>query len=122
VTEKTPVANSEQRLHSVLGTLEECRAALIGSNDRETALSVSVAILKLRMKLNRMADSELKALCDAISPDEAAEGSREPKSVQGPPASAAQAGQIAARFFEPGIPPSRFAGTNCARAGAMPHW
>jgi hypothetical protein len=83
VTEKTPVANSEQRLHSVLGTLEECRAVLIGSNDRETALSVSVAILKLRMKLNRIADSELKALCDAISPDEAPEGSREPKSLQG---------------------------------------
>jgi hypothetical protein len=45
---------------------------------------VSVAILELRMKLNRVADSELKALCDAMLPDEApAERSQEPKSPQG---------------------------------------
>lgn len=68
---KKLVANSEQRSYSVLATLEECRAALIGNNDRETAFLVSVAILELRMKLNRIADSELKALCDAMSPDEA---------------------------------------------------
>src|SRR5229473_3541480 len=70
VTEKTLVANSEARLHSILATLEECRAALIDSSDRETAQLVSVAILELRMKLNRIADSDLKALCDAMLPDE----------------------------------------------------
>src|ERR1700694_3687779 len=82
-TEKTPVANSE-RLHSVLATLEDCRTVLIDRSDRETALLVSVAVLDLRMKLNRIADSELKALCDAMLPDEApAETSQEPKSPQG---------------------------------------
>jgi hypothetical protein len=74
------VANSEERLRSVLATLEQCRAALIDS-DPQTALLVSVAILELRMKLNKIADSELKALCDAMAPDDAPEqGSQEPKS------------------------------------------
>ena len=82
VTEKTLVANSEERLRSVLATLEECRAALIDS-DRQTALLVPVAILELRMKLNKIADSELKALCDAMEPDDPAQGSQEQKSPQG---------------------------------------
>jgi hypothetical protein len=77
------VANSEARLHSVLATLEDCRDALIHSRDRETALLVSVAILELRMKLYRIADWELKALCDAMLPDEApAERSQQAKSPQ----------------------------------------
>jgi hypothetical protein len=76
------VANSEERLRSVLATLEQCRAVLDGS-DRETALLVSVAILELRMKLHRITDSELKALCDAMLTDEAAERSQQPKSPQG---------------------------------------
>jgi hypothetical protein len=85
VTDKTLVANSEERLQSIVTTLEECRAALVGSSNRETAQLVSVAILQLRMKLNRVADSELKALCDAMTPDdEPAEGSHTPKSPQGP--------------------------------------
>jgi hypothetical protein len=78
------VANSEERLRSVLATLEQCRAALIDS-DRQTALLVAVAILELRMKLNKIADSELKALCDAMVPDDGPEhGSQEPKSPQAP--------------------------------------
>jgi hypothetical protein len=45
---------------------------------------VSVAALDLRMKLHRIADSELKALCDAMSRQELpAETSHEPKSPQG---------------------------------------
>jgi hypothetical protein len=64
------VANSEQRLHSVLATLEKCRAVLAVNTHRETAQLVSLAILQLRMKLNRIADSELKALCDAMAPDD----------------------------------------------------
>jgi hypothetical protein len=68
--EKTPVASSEQGLHSVLATLEQCRATLAASANRETAQLVSVAILQLRMKLNRIADSELKALCDAMILDD----------------------------------------------------
>jgi hypothetical protein len=86
VTEKKLVANSEQRLHSVLATLEECRAVLIAGTDQETALLVSVAILQLRMKLHGIADSELKALCDTMmADDEPAERSRVPVSPQGQP-------------------------------------
>jgi hypothetical protein len=66
---KAVVANSNERLHSVLARLEECRAALIDGGNRETVLLVSVAILDLRMKLHEIADSELKALCEAIAPD-----------------------------------------------------
>jgi len=70
-------------LHSILATLEECRDALIDNSDRESALLVWVAILELRMKLNRITDSELKALCDAMLPDEApAERSQHAKSQQ----------------------------------------
>jgi hypothetical protein len=78
------VANSEEGLHSVLATLEECRAVLVDSRDRDTALLVSVAILELRMKLHRIVDSELKALCDAMLPDDApAERSQASKPSQG---------------------------------------
>jgi hypothetical protein len=81
---KTPVAISEEQLHSALAALGECRAALLDSGNRDTALLVSVAILDLRMKLNQIADSELKALCDAMLPDDApAERSQDPKSQQG---------------------------------------
>ena len=36
------------------------------NGDRDTAQLVSVAILELRIKLNRIEDLELKALCDAV--------------------------------------------------------
>jgi hypothetical protein len=63
------VANSNEQLHAVLARLEDCRTALLDGGNRETALLVSVAILDLRMKLHRIDDSELKALCEAIAPD-----------------------------------------------------
>jgi hypothetical protein len=79
-----PVAKSEQQLRSVLATLEQCRAALVESTSGETAQLVSVAILQLRMKLNRIADSELQALCDAAIPDDRpANRSPDPLSPQG---------------------------------------
>ena len=56
----------EENLRNVLATLEECQAALVRNGDRDTAQLVSVAILELRIKLNRIEDSELKALCDAM--------------------------------------------------------
>ena len=84
VSGKTLVANSEERLHSVLVALEQSRAVLIAGSERETALLVSVAILELRMKLNRISDFELKAICDAMLPeDAAARSSHELKSPQG---------------------------------------
>ena len=63
--EKTPVTELEKQLHSILSTLETCRAALVASDSRETAHLVSIAILELRMKLNRITEAELQALCDA---------------------------------------------------------
>jgi len=60
------VVNSDEQLLTVLETLEECRAALLDTGKNDTAHMVSVAILDLRMKLNRIADSELKALCEEI--------------------------------------------------------
>src|ERR1700733_11234481 len=82
--EKTPVASSEQALQSVLATLEQCQAALTASANRETAQLLSMAILQLRMKLNRIPDSELKALCDAMTPEDApSERSPGPASPQG---------------------------------------
>ena len=56
----------EENLRNVLATLEECQAALVRNGDRDTAQLVSVAILELRIRLNRIEDSELKALCDAM--------------------------------------------------------
>ena len=68
---KTPVATSDEQLLSVLALLEECRAVLQSGGSRDTAQLISVAILDLRMKLNRISDAELKALCEAMLPDEA---------------------------------------------------
>jgi hypothetical protein len=72
-------------LHLILAALEHCRAGLVDNDHRDTAQLVSVAILELRMKLNRISDSELRALCDAMPPDGApAERPRDPKSPHGP--------------------------------------
>jgi hypothetical protein len=76
------VSDSDERLHTVLASLEDCRAALLDIGSRETAHLVSVAILELRMKLNKIVDSELKALCDAMLPDDVPVISRSPKSLR----------------------------------------
>ena len=60
------MANLDEQLLSVLTSLEECRVALRAGGKDDTAQLVAVAILDLRMKLGRVADSELKALCDEI--------------------------------------------------------
>lgn len=57
----------DEHLVSVLANLEQSRAALADSGNTETAHLVSLAILDLRMKLNRITDDELKALCDEMS-------------------------------------------------------
>lgn len=68
----------------MLATLEECQASLIMNGDRDTAQLVSVAILELRIKLNRIEDSELKALCDAMVREvEGASKSAAPKPQEG---------------------------------------
>ncbi len=83
MSDKTLVASSEERLHSVLAALEQCRAVLADSADRETAQLLSVAILQLRMKLNQVSDLDLRALCDAMVPDDdPADATEDPKSPQ----------------------------------------
>jgi hypothetical protein len=69
--EETLVADSEQTLHSILATLEECRTGLIENSNLETARFVAVAILDIRMKLNQIGETELKALCDGMLADRA---------------------------------------------------
>ena len=85
LTGKTLVTSTEEKLQAVLATLEECQAALVLGGDRDTAQLVSVAILELRIKLNRIEDAELKALCDAVLRDvEAAERPPHPRTHEGP--------------------------------------
>ena len=83
LSDKTLVANSEERLQAVLATLEECRTALAGGANRETVQILSIAILQLRMKLNQISDLELKALCDAMVPDDESEPSEDSASLLG---------------------------------------
>ncbi|MDP3690317.1 hypothetical protein [Bradyrhizobium sp.] len=80
------MANSEERLQSILATLEQCRAALVKEARPETAKLVSLAVLDLRIDLSRMPDSDLKALCDAMTPPEHAPSGRstDPNSPRGP--------------------------------------
>jgi hypothetical protein len=66
------VFDSDERLLPVLATLEECRAGLASNGNPETAHLVAVAILDLRMRLNRITDAELKALCDEMTPPDMA--------------------------------------------------
>ena len=64
------VAPSEERLLSLLATLEECRAFLMDKASPETARLLSLAILELRMELHHVTDAELKALCDLMVADD----------------------------------------------------
>jgi hypothetical protein len=82
---KKPVTELEKPLHSILATLETCRAALAASDSRETAHLVSVAILDLRMRLNQITDMELTALCDAVSPVDARAASAQDRGFSYPP-------------------------------------
>jgi hypothetical protein len=75
------VANSEERLQSLLATLEECHAYLMDNASPETAKLLELAILELRMELNKVTDSELKALCDLLVSDD--NPPQEPKSGPG---------------------------------------
>jgi hypothetical protein len=68
--EKMPVANAEERLLSLLATLEECQEFLKDQASPETARLLSLAILELRMELYQVTDSELKALCDLIEAED----------------------------------------------------
>jgi hypothetical protein len=79
--EKTPVTELEKQLHSILSTLQTCRAALVANDSRETAQLLSIAILELRMKLNQITDAELKALCDVMLPADARAASAQDRGI-----------------------------------------
>jgi hypothetical protein len=75
--EKMPPARSEERLLSLLATLEECRAFLLEKGRSEPARLLSLAILELRMEIHHVTDAELKALCDRmITGDQAPQDAR----------------------------------------------
>jgi hypothetical protein len=67
--EKAPATESDNLLRSVIASLEECQARLSGGANRDASQLLSMAILQLRMQLHRIADSELKALCEAMVAD-----------------------------------------------------
>jgi signal transduction histidine kinase len=58
-------------LRSIIANIEENRIALAESASPEAAQLLTMAILQLRMRLHRVADSELKALCQAMQVQEA---------------------------------------------------
>jgi hypothetical protein len=61
---------SDERLLSILEMLEECRAGLLAVGHRDSAHLVSVAILDVKMRLHRIGDAELRALCDEMLADD----------------------------------------------------
>ena len=65
---------SDERLLSILEMLEECRAGLLLKGHRDSAHLVSVAVLDIRMRLHRIDDAELKALCDEMLVDDGSPG------------------------------------------------
>ena len=80
------MAKSDERLQSILATLEQCRAALVKEARPETAKLVSLAVLDLRIDISKLPDSDLKALCDAMTPPERVPAGRsnDPNSPRGP--------------------------------------
>ena len=67
------MSQSDEQLLCVLAKLEECRAALRQGGKTQTAQMVSVAILDLRMKLHRIDEAELEALCGQMTPSDPAD-------------------------------------------------
>ena len=60
------VSDSDAHLRSVIAALEENRASLVEWANPEAARIVALAILQLQMRLHRIGDDELEALCEAM--------------------------------------------------------
>jgi hypothetical protein len=75
------VTNSDEQLLAILVKLEECRNLLTAGGNRDGAKLVSVAMLDVRMRLHRIEDAELKALCDEMmaNAEERAREAQEPE-------------------------------------------
>ncbi|WP_375411925.1 hypothetical protein [uncultured Bradyrhizobium sp.] len=65
------VSDSDAHLRTIIANLEQTRVSLVESANPEAAQILAVAILQLRMRLHRVADAELKALCQAMQLQEA---------------------------------------------------
>ncbi|WP_043161864.1 hypothetical protein [Bradyrhizobium sp. Ai1a-2] len=65
-----PVANVEERLLSLLATLEQCQSCLFEQGSEEIAKLLSLASLEVRMALHGVTGSDLKALCDILASNE----------------------------------------------------
>ena len=66
-TEKKPATDSDRRLRSVIASIEECQAVLATGDNRDAIQLLAMAALQLRMQLHQIDDSDLKALCDAMT-------------------------------------------------------
>ncbi|MET0709803.1 MAG: hypothetical protein ABWY82_23625 [Tardiphaga sp.] len=64
------MVDSNGRLQAVMSRLEDCQRVLVDAGERDTAQLVAMAILQLRMRLHHIGDAELKALCDALTPEQ----------------------------------------------------
>ena len=84
------VSDTDERLRSIVATLEESRAELAESANPEAAQILAVAILQLRMRLHRVADSDLKNLCDSVL-------TREAEKTKKSDNSASKAGRVTGR-------------------------
>ena len=71
---------SDEKLFRILEKLEECRAERQASRNKGSVHLVSVAILDVRMRLHRIGDAELRALCDEMLADESSARLRDAKS------------------------------------------
>jgi hypothetical protein len=65
------VSDSDAHLRSVITALEENRASLLESGNPEAAQILALAILQLQMRLHRIGEAELEALCEVIQAQQA---------------------------------------------------
>ena len=77
------MTSDDERLLSILETLEECRAELLAGGHRDSAHLVSVAILDVKLNLHRIGDDELRALCDEMLADDGTARLRDAKPAPG---------------------------------------
>ena len=81
--QRARIVTPDGRLLSILEMLEQCRAGLLAGGNRDSAHLVSVAILDVRMRVHRIADTELKALCEEMMAEDGSPRLRESKAASG---------------------------------------
>jgi hypothetical protein len=79
------VSHLDEKLQSVLETLEGCRRALHECNSPESAELLAIVILDVRMRLKGIDNAELRALCDEMLRGAASDPSPTSKQTQDQP-------------------------------------